>query len=260
VTDRPAPLPRRAVLKIGGSVLTGAAAYRRAARIIGTRLAERPDERILAIVSAEEGLTDALLATARDIVCDPDPDTLDLLWSTGEHRSVALLVLALQAAGISAVAANVHQTGLIAGPGGRARGTGGEAWTPWRTRQFRTLRLRSLLASADVVVAPGFLARAAGDRIRSLGRGGSDLTAVLLAAGLEAVSCELLKDVPGYFTADPRAAPDAEPIDALPYDAAIAMAERGCGLVQLAALEAARDLNVRLVVRGLDGGTGTVVA
>jgi aspartate kinase len=109
------------------------------------------------------------------------------------------------------------------------------------------------------VVAPGFLARTSGDRIKSLGRGGSDLTAVLLAAGLEASSCELLKNVPGYFNADPHTTADATPIDTLPYSGAIEMAERGCGLVQLGALEAARDLNVRLVVRGIEGGTGTVV-
>jgi aspartate kinase len=255
MTDRPAaPIPY-AVVKIGGSVLTGATAYRRVAEIIGNRLAERPAERILAIVSAEKGLSDALLASARDITCDPDPDTLDLLWSTGEHRSVALLVLALQAFGVSARAANVHQTGLLAGPCGTYAGPSSR----WRDSRLRPLRLRSLLAAADVVVVPGFLARAAGDGIRSLGRGGSDLTAVLLAAGLQAVSCELLKDVPGYLTADPLTTPDATPIETLRYDAAIAMAERGCGLVQLGALEAARELNVRLVVRALQGDAGTVV-
>jgi aspartate kinase len=258
VIDAPPPLPPRAVVKIGGSVLNGTLAYRRAARILAARLAERPGERVLAIVSAEEGLTDALLASARDIAGEPDSEALDLLWSTGEHRSVALLVLALQALGVSAAAANVHQMGLIAGAGGSCTPGGGRPPT-WSGSRLHALRLGSLLAAVDVVVAPGFLARAAGDRIRSLGRGGSDLTAVLLAAGLEAVSCELLKDVPGYFTADPHTTPDAAPIASLPFDTAIAMAERGCNLVQLGALQAARDLNVRLVVRGIDGGAGTVV-
>ena len=149
---------------------------------------------------------------------------------------------------MSARAANVHQTGLLAGPCGTYAGPSSR----WRDSRLRPLRLRSLLAAADVVVVPGFLARAAGDGIRSLGRGGSDLTAVLLAAGLQAVSC-------GYLTADPLTTPDATPIETLRYDAAIAMAERGCGLVQLGALEAARELNVRLVVRALQGDAGTVV-
>jgi aspartate kinase len=253
---------RRAVIKIGGSVLTGASAYRRVARLLADRVCERTDERILAIVSAENGVTDALLASARDIVSEPHPETLDLLWSTGELRSVALLVFALQALGIQAAAANVHQTGLVHAPeaaGDPPRSSGTNAST-WRNSRLRPLRLRSLLASADVVVTPGFLARSGGDRVRSLGRGGSDLTAVLLASGLDAGTCELFKDVPGYFNADPHITPDATPLESLRYDTAIEMARQGCSLVQLQALEAARDLNVRLIVRGIEGGAGTVVS
>ena len=260
MTDHPGPTPGTVVVKIGGSVLTGASAYRRVARALADRVCEVPDERILAIVSAEDGVTDALLAAAREIASEPDPETLDLLWSTGELRSVALLVFSLQALGIQAAAANVHQTGLVHAPevqGDTPRLPDSAGWT-WRSSRLRPLRLRSLLAVADVVVAPGFLARSAGDRVRSLGRGGSDLTAVLLASGLGASSCELLKDVPGYFDADPHITPDAKPLGALCYDTAIAMAHQGCGLVQLQALEAARDLGVRLVVRGSQGG-GTVV-
>jgi aspartate kinase len=174
---------------------------------------------------------------------------------------VALLVFALQALGIQAAAANVHQTGLFHAPEAASdtpRFSGAAAST-WRNCRLRPLRLRSLLAAADVVVAPGFLARSVGDRVRSLGRGGSDLTAVLLASGLDAGTCELLKDVPGYFNADPHITPDATPLEALGYDTAIEMAHQGCGLVHLQALEAARDLNVRLIVRGIEGGAGTVV-
>jgi aspartate kinase len=258
VADKADSTPRRVVIKIGGSVLTGAPAYRRAARILADRICERPDEQILAVVSAEEGMTDSLLASARDLAVVPDPETLDLLWSTGELRSVALLVFALHSLGIRAVAANVHQTGLLQGPPAADDSRDGPA-PAWRNSRFRALRLRALLATTDVVVAPGFLARSAGDRIRSLGRGGSDLTAVLLASGLEARTCELVKNVSGYYTADPHTAPDATPLEILRYDSAIAMAVGGCELVQLQALEAARDLNVRLVVRGVTGGVGTVV-
>ena len=186
--------------------------------------------------SAENGLTDVLLRTARDFASEPHPETVDLLWSTGELRSVALLALALQNLGVRVRTANVHQTGL----GDDTRPSG--AW----------LRLRARLATADVVVVPGFLARGAGDRIVSLGRGSSDLTAVLLAAALDARTCELLKDVPGYFTSDPARDPEAQHIDRLQYDEAIAMAETGCELVQLQALVAARRFNIPLVVRAMD--------
>lgn len=236
---------RTIVIKIGGSVLTKPSAYRRVARMLAGRIAERPTDRMVAVVSAEAGVTDGLLASAREIVCDPDPHTLDLLWSTGELRSVALLVFALQALGVRALAANVHQTGLV-----RSSLEGASS--------VRALRIRALLATADIVVAPGFLARTAGDRVTSLGRGGSDLSAVLLAAGLHASACELLKDVPGYFNADPHVDADAVAFGTLHYDAAIEMARQGTGLVQLQALEAARDLRVPLFVRDMYGA-GTVV-
>ena len=240
------------VIKIGGSVLSDAAAYRRAAGFLEQQLALRPGGKILAVVSAERGLTDALLTAARELAADPDQEALDLLWSTGELRSVALLVLALQNIGVPAAAANIHQTGLVSLRASRTR--------PGSRSDIRPLRLRSLLATADVVVAPGFLARAEGDSVASLGRGGSDLSAVLLAAGLGARRCELLKDVPGYFNTDPNENPDAEHIDTLEYGDAIRMASEGCDLVQLNALEAARELNVRLLIRAMDQELTTTVS
>lgn len=229
------------VLKIGGSVLTGAKAYRRAAEFVAARLCTRPGERLVVVVSAESGVTDALLSHAREIVDDPDPRTLDLLWSTGEVRSVALLALALQARGVQAAPVNVHETGLLQ-PVDRA--------TPGGSR-VAPLRLLTLLADHDVVVAPGFLARGYGDAVVSLGRGGSDLTAVLLAAGLGASGCELVKDVPGYFTADPKRDPGARPLAALSYATALQMADAGCQLIQRHALEAARDHRLPLVVTAI---------
>lgn len=239
-----------AVIKIGGSVLTGPAAYRRAADFVAERRRERPDQRVVVVVSAEHGTTDALLGVARDIVADPDPRTLDLLWSTGEIRAAALLVLSLHAIGISAAAVNVHQTGLTESDDASAPGTAA----------LRPLRLRAALAAHDVVVAPGFLARGAADAIVSLGRGGSDLTAVLLAAGLGAARCELVKDVAGYYSADPNLDPAARHLPAVTITRAIEMAERGCELVQQHALEAARDRQVPLIVRALTGASLTTVS
>jgi aspartate kinase len=235
-----------AVIKIGGSVLTGVGAYRRAAAFVASRVCECPGTRFVVVVSAEQGATDALLAAARDLSPEPEPATLDLLWSTGELRSVALLVLALHALGVRAGAVNVHQTGLTAPDRGSPAG-------------LRALRLRSQLALNDVVVVPGFLAWAAGDAVVSLGRGGSDLTAVLLAAGLDADSCELIKDVPGYFSSDPTTDPAARQIPVLDYGTALAMADRGCDLVQRRALEAARAALLPVVVRSMTSQSQTVV-
>jgi aspartate kinase len=237
------------VVKIGGSVLTGPPAFRRAASFVAQLLADGPNRQLVVVVSAEHGMTDALLSSAQDFVPDPDPETLDLLWSTGEIRSVALLVLALQALGVRAAGLNVHQTGLI--EPARAGGAG--------RVELRPLRLRAALAAADAVVVPGFLARRGGDGIASLGRGGSDLTAVLLAAGLGANTCELVKDVPGYFSADPHVHPDAERLDHITFDRALDMARYGCDLVQPAALEAAQAANLTLHVRAIEHGAGTLV-
>jgi aspartate kinase len=237
------------VIKIGGSVLTGAAAYRRAAAFVEERLREHPDERLVVVVSAEYGVTDTLLNAARDIVADPDPATLDLLWSTGELRSAALLTLELQARGIKATAVNVHQTGLTEPD---VRGDAGHS-------RLRALRLLAPLAKCRVVVAPGFLARGDGDAVVSLGRGGSDLTAVLLAAGLGARQCELVKDVPGYFSADPNVDPSASHLPDVEFSEALEMAAAGCDLVQRQALEAARERSLPLVVRAIDGDKRTYV-
>jgi aspartate kinase len=235
------------VVKIGGSLLADRHAYRTAAALVADRITANPGQRLIVVVSAEAGATDALLSMACDIVEKPDARVVDLLWSTGEVRSAALLTLWLHALGVRAAAADVQQAGVHCEA---------ENVTP----SVRPLRLRALLAENDVVVVPGFLACSGGDGIASLGRGGSDLTAILLAASLNAGRCELLKDVDGYFTADPKEDPAARPIPWLPYARALHMAEEGCALVQRAALEAARDQGIEVVISGVRGYPGTRVS
>jgi aspartate kinase len=314
------------VLKVGGSVLRDDASYAATAGFLRGRLAERPDERLVVIVSAQYGATDELLAEARAIVAGPgasegrppsrgalrrdslrlegsraaacpavarskwsakagggesegappsgvhkrlrpqasggaespkataraqrggesegappsevNNDALDLLWSTGELRSVARLALHLQRIGVSAIPFNVHQAGLVAD---RVTGT-----------TVRPLRLLAALAASRIVIVPGFLGVSAGGTITSLGRGGSDLTAVLLAIAIRADACELVKDVPGYFTADPHRDSKARQIHDLPIDEALRMADTGCDLVQRAALGAAAQAGLDLVIRSMD--------
>ncbi|MFQ5806170.1 MAG: hypothetical protein ACE5I3_06960 [Phycisphaerae bacterium] len=230
-----------AVIKIGGSVLTGMDAYARCAESLRTRLRAAPRAGLLVVVSAELGTTDRLEKLAQDLCPQPDPGTLDLLWSTGELQSAALLTLCLHRLGVAAVALNVHQCGLIAP--GEAPGHADLRLNP--------LRLRYFLSGHPVVIVPGFLARGPFDSVVSLGRGASDLTAVLLASALNARRCELVKDVPGYFTADPRRDESARPIAWLSYDEALAMACAGCDLVQVAAIEAAQRTNTVLLIRSL---------
>lgn len=231
-----------AVIKIGGSILTNSQAYRRAAKFIRNRHRAEPDERLVVVVSAQEGATDALERAARKIARQPDAAALDLLWSTGEIRSAALLALHLQALGVPARALNIHEAGLKIS----------EDSQDDRRVQLDPRRLLAVLAQHAVAVVPGFLAADSRDTIISLGRGGSDLTAVLLAEGTGACRCELIKDVPGYFTSDPHHDPTARPIPHLTFEHAISLAEAGCDLVQKKAVEAAARCGLPLVVRSLD--------
>ncbi|MFI5177938.1 MAG: hypothetical protein ACHQO8_05230 [Vicinamibacterales bacterium] len=229
------------VLKLGGSVLTDRKAYRAAAAFLAAR-AVASGARLLVVVSAELGHTDALLAEAQSFSADPDTEALDLLWSTGELRSVALLTLALKAAGVDAAGFNAHATGLRAGR---------------NTVALNPLALRAAIVRHAVVVVPGFLATER-QRLVTLGRGGSDFSAVILAVALGADRLELIKDVDGYFTADPRASPAAELIPHLHVDDALRLAEGGCPLVQRRAVAAARDARLPLVVRSLTSQGTTV--
>ena len=241
------------VLKVGGSVLRDTPSYAQAARFLQARLAQRTDEKLVVIVSAQYGATDALLAEAQAVVgagAAIDAAALDLLWCTGELRSVALLVLHLQALGVAATGFNVHQTGLVACPE-PSRGACPEPSRGAGTT-VRPLRLLAALATSRIVVVPGFLGVSPGGTIASLGRGGSDLTAVLLAAAIRADACELIKDVPGYFTADPHRDAGARPIHDLTVAEALAMADAGCDLVQHAALAAAAAAGLHIVIRSMD--------
>jgi aspartate kinase len=236
---------RIVVIKLGGSILVNPKAYERAAIFVRNRQRADPDERLVVVVSAQEGATNKLERAARKIVREPQAATLDLLWSTGEIRSAALLALELQALGVRAVPLNVHQAGL------RLSESRSEDAHFSAAVQFTPERLYGALAKCRVAIVPGFFATDAEDTIASLGRGGSDLTAVLLAKGLQACRCELVKDVPGYFSSDPHQNPDARPIPQLTFEQALEFADGGCDLVQRRAIEAAASCGLPLVIRSL---------
>src|ERR1700723_2658699 len=230
-----------AVIKVGGSILKSAKAYRRAAKFVRHTLQTAPHERLVVMLSAQEGTTDRLERGARQIVREPARAALDLLWSTGEIRSVALLALHLQQLGVAAAPLNIHEAGLIVP----------ETENEVGRIQLHEGRLRGVLAKFAVAVVPGFLAANSANAIVSLGRGGSDLTAVLLAEGLRACRCELIKDVPGYFTADPHQDAGARHLPFLSFEEAISMADEGCNLVQRQAIVAAQRCGLPLVIRSV---------
>jgi aspartokinase len=231
-----------AVIKVGGSILTSARAYRRAATFVRHTLRAAPQERLVVVVSAQEGSTDRLERGAKKIVREPARAALDLLWSTGEIRSVALLTLHLQKLGVAAAPLNVHEAGL----------TVPETESEVGRIHLHAGRICGVLANFSVAVVPGFLAANSANAIVSLGRGGSDLTAVLLAEGLRACRCELIKDVPGYFTADPHIDSSASHIPHLTFEKALQLAREGCDLVQRRAIEAAAHAGLPLVIRSVD--------
>jgi aspartate kinase len=234
-----------AVVKIGGSILINAGAYRRAAAFVRGMLRANPEERLVVVVSAQEGATDSLERAARKIHRAPNSAARDLLWSTGEIRSVALLTLQLEALGVQAAPLNIHEAGLTLPETVREAGH----------IRLNAGRLAGVLADFPVAVVPGFFATNAASQIVSLGRGGSDLTAVLLAEGLRACRCELIKDVPGYFTADPHQDSAARHIPFLSFEQAISMAAEGCNLVQRQAIEAAACCALPLVIRSVRRNT-----
>jgi len=230
------------VLKLGGSVLTGAKSYRRAAQFLKHHTELAPHEKLVVVVSAQKLTTDTLERRARRIGRPPGVRSLDLLWSTGELRSVALLTLHLEAMGVSSVGLNVHETGLQFT----------SEHEPGRSHPRLTgLHLKAAVAQYVVVVVPGFLATRGDGAIVSLGRGGSDFSAVLLAIGLGAERCELVKDVPGYFDDDPHENARARNLPSLTFKEALHMANQGCQLVQPHALLAAGEANLPLVIRSL---------
>lgn len=228
------------MLKMGGSVLTGAKAFLRVALYLARRYELNPGEKLVVVVSAQKLLTDTLERRARRIARAPNVQALDLLWSTGELRSVALLTLHVEALGASAVGLNVHEAGLQFSSG------------PSQRLLLTDTHLQAALSKHAIVVVPGFFATRVDGAMVSVGRGGSDLSAVLLAIGLGASRCELFKDVSGYFEDDPHENARARHLPWLSFEDALRMAYRGCDLVQPRALQAAAEKNLSLVVRSMD--------
>ena len=194
---------------------------------------------VVVVVSAMGETTDELLALANQITSTPEPRELDMLLTAGERIAMSVLAIALNARGCRAASYTGSQAGIITDTQhGRAK-----------IVEIRPARIRDSLEAGNVVIVAGFQGLSTTYDITTLGRGGSDTTAVALAAALSAEACEIYTDVPGVFTADPRIVPDARRIDRISYEGMLELAASGARVLQLRSVEYARRNNVRLHVR-----------
>ena len=206
---------------------------------------------VVVVVSAMGETTDELLALANRITPTPEPRELDMLLTAGERIAMSVLAIALNARGCRAASYTGSQAGIITDTQhGRAK-----------IVEIRPARIRESLEAGNVVIVAGFQGLSTSYDITTLGRGGSDTTAVALAAALSADACEIYTDVPGVFTADPRIVPGARKIDRISYEGMLEMAAGGAKVLQLRSVEYARRNNVRVHVRSSftdEGGTWVV--
>jgi aspartate kinase len=205
---------------------------------------------VVVVLSAMGKQTDVLLAQARDINPNASKRELDMLMVTGEQISVSLMAMALDALGVPAVSLNAYQVAM------HTTSVYGNA----RLKRIDTERIRNELESKRVVLVTGFQGVNKFDDYTTLGRGGSDTTAVALAAALHADACEIYTDVDGVFTADPRIVKDARKLEEITYDEMLELASLGAGVLHNRSVEMAKKYGVQLVVRSsLNLSEGTIV-
>lgn len=225
------------VQKYGGTSVANAGRLKAVAARVAKR--RRAGDLLVVVLSAAAGETDRLFQLARDVTPEPDPRELDVLLATGEQSSVALFSMALEAAGIPAVSFLGFQ----------ARITTDESHGRARIQEIDTERILNSLEGDKVVVVAGFQGLDCNGNITTLGRGGSDISAVALAAALEADACEIYTDVAGVYTADPSVCPDARKLDRISYEEMLEMASLGAKVLQIRSVEFAAQYGMPVVVK-----------
>jgi aspartate kinase len=245
----PAPL---IVQKFGGSSLADADRIRRVARRIARERAGGAD--LVVVVSAMGDTTDELLALAGAVTDEPDERELDMLLATGEHQSATLVSMALHALGVSAISLTGAQAGIS------TDGRYGKA----RIANVEPQRVRDEIAKGRVVIVAGFqgLSASAADQLETttLGRGGSDTTAVALAARLDATRCQIFTDVRGIYTADPRLVPSARQLAVIGSEEMLELANQGAQVMQTRAVELGWVNGVTIeVLSSFEDAPGTLI-
>ncbi len=205
---------------------------------------------VVVVLSAMGKMTDVLIDQAKDINPNPSKRELDMLLTTGEQTSVALMAMALHSLGVPAISLNAFQVAM------HTTSNCGNA----RIKRIDSERIRHELDQRKIVIITGFQGVNKYDDYTTLGRGGSDTTAVALAAALHADSCEIYTDVDGIYTADPRLVKKARKMKEITYDEMLDLATLGAGVLHNRSVEMAKKYNVPLVVRSsLTDAEGTVV-
>ena len=212
--------------------------------------AQAAGERTVVVVSAMSGETNRLIGLAKEVTDRPHPRELDVLLSTGEQVTIALLCMALDKRGVAARSYT----------GGQARITTDTMHNKARILDIDTSHIESDLESGKVVVVAGFQGVDEEGNITTLGRGGSDTTAVALAAALKADECQIYTDVDGVYTTDPRVEPAARRMDMLTYEEMLEMASLGAKVLQIRSVEFASKYSVPLrVLSSFEDGMGTLI-
>ncbi|MGG1165137.1 MULTISPECIES: aspartate kinase [Bacillus cereus group] len=206
---------------------------------------------IVSVVSAMGKSTDKLVALANAITENPSKREMDMLLSTGEQVTISLLTMALETKGYNAISLTGWQAGI----------TTESVHSSARITDINTGRIQSYLADGTIVIVAGFQGVSEEHEITTLGRGGSDTTAVALAAALKAKKCDIYTDVSGVYTTDPRVVQDAYKLDEISYDEMLELANLGAGVLHPRAVEFAKNHNVVLEVRSsMEQENGTIVS
>jgi aspartate kinase len=207
-------------------------------------------DRVVVVVSAMSGVTDGLIRMAKDLMPLPSEREMDMLLATGEQTTIALTAIALHSMGVDAVSLTGAQAGIV---------TDG-VHTKAKIQNITPKQVHALLDSGKVVIVAGFQGQTSEGQITTLGRGGSDLTAIALAAALKADLCQIYTDVDGVYTADPRIVKNARKLEEISYDEMLELSSLGAKVMQSRSVEFAKKFGVIFEVRSsLNENPGTIV-
>ncbi|HCM41762.1 MAG TPA: aspartate kinase [Candidatus Omnitrophota bacterium] len=236
------------VQKYGGSSVANAERILNVAkRVIKTKKA---GNQVVVVVSAMGDMTDDLITLSEQITKNPSDREMDMLLSTGEQVSVALLAMAIEEMGHPAVSMTGPQVGIMTDT----------HHSKARIQNINGARIKAALKQGKIVIAAGFQGQTETGEITTLGRGGSDLTAVALAKALDAKHCEIYTDVDGIYTTDPRIVPDAKKIDVISYDEILELASLGAKVMHSRSIEVGKRFNVPIYVRNsMNDREGTLI-
>jgi len=211
---------------------------------------QRAGNSVVVVVSAMSGVTDSLIRLSRDVSSSPTEREMDVLLATGEQTTIALTAMAINGLGGKAVSMTGAQAGILTD----------DLHMKAKIANVSPRQIRRHLDGGNIVIVAGFQGQTINGTITTLGRGGSDLTAIALAAALRAENCEIYTDVDGVYTCDPRIVPDARKIGAIDYDELLEMASSGSKVMQSRSVEFAKKFNVPFEVRSsFNNNRGTIV-